>query len=99
MFREETDLASLLLESTKFTTPKESVSALDFAKKNLGISQLKVKSQLGWGSCWAISQEERRGDGIMRGGGDGNPPEESHDQDQQVTLDVNFELMPSEPSG
>ena len=31
----------------------------------------------------------------MRGGGDGNPPEESHDQDQQVTLDVNFELMPS----
>ena len=37
--------------------------------------------------------EER--DGIMRGGGDGNPPEESHDQDQQVTLDVNFELIPS----
>ena len=44
MFREETDLASLGLESTKFTTPKESVSALNFAKKNLGISQLKVKS-------------------------------------------------------
>ena len=38
------DLASLLLESTKFTTPKESVFALDFAEKNLGISQLKVKS-------------------------------------------------------
>ena len=94
MFREETDLASLGLESTKFTTPKESVSALNFAKKNLGISQLKVKSQLGWGSCWAISQEGRE-DGIMRGGGDGNPPEESHDQDQQVTLDVNFELIPS----
>ena len=44
MFREETDLASLGLESTKSTTQKESVSALDFAEKNLGISQLKVKS-------------------------------------------------------
>ena len=43
MFREETDLASLGLESTK-STKKESVSALDFAEKNLGISQLKVKS-------------------------------------------------------
>ena len=38
---------------------------------------------------------KRREHGIMRGGGDGNSPEESHDQDQQVTLDVNFELIPS----
>ena len=45
MFREETDLASLLLESTKFTTQKESVSGLEFAKKeprNLAVESEKL---------------------------------------------------------
>ena len=45
MFREETDLASLLLESTKFTTLKESVSVLDFAEKkprNLAVESEKL---------------------------------------------------------